>query len=224
MMMFRSARFRDTQQGIAATLNEVAASLPPESVTIRDLLTLIGEQGLLFFCIILTVPFLTPLPIPGVSTVFGALIMLIALGVIANRLPWLPRQLLDRPINTTQLSPILTRGASLFGGIERFIRPRLLALSNAGGLNRLNGVLLFIAGFLLIIPIPFIPLSNMIPGYAILFLATGMLQRDGVFILLGYLLVIITVIYFGALFIAALAAGSSLGSLIGGGVIFLLPR
>ena len=101
---------------------------------------------MLFFCIILTIPFLTPIPLPGVSTIFGALIMLIAIGVVLNRVPWLPRPLMDRRIASQQLAPVLDGGAQLFARFERFIRPRWLVLTHGATTNRLNGVLLFIAG------------------------------------------------------------------------------
>lgn len=203
-------QFQDTHGSLSDTLTQVAGTLPAGSITVRDLLSLIGEQGMLFFCIIMTIPFLTPIPIPGVSTVFGALIMLVGLGVIANRVPWLPGILLRRPIATDQLGKVMLAGADIFKKFEMLIKPRLLALTNAGTINRLNGVLLFLAGFLLIIPIPVVPFSNMIPGYAILFLGAGMLQRDGVFVLIGYLLVVVTIVYFGAIAIGVVAGGQSL--------------
>jgi len=211
--MTTSVEFRDTQGSLSETLSQVAETLPPETVTVRELLALIGEQGMLFFCIIMTIPFLTPIPLPGVSTVFGALIMLIALGVIANRVPWLPGPLLNRTISSPQLAKVMQSGSDLFRRIEVLIRPRLHALTKDATTNRLNGVVLFLAGFLLIIPIPFIPLSNMIPGYAVLFLAAGMLQRDGVFVLLGYLLVLVTIIYFGAIAVGVVVGGQSLAIL-----------
>ncbi|MCC7206347.1 MAG: exopolysaccharide biosynthesis protein [Anaerolineae bacterium] len=214
--------FENTDQGVAGTLRNVANGLPPDHITIRGLLKQIGEQGMLFFCIILTIPFLTPIPLPGVSTVFGLLIMLIALGVILNRVPWLPRQLLERRVSSQQLAPVLNRGAQLFSRFERFIRPRWLALTHGATTNRLNGVILFIAGALLILPLPVIPLSNMLPGYAVLFLAVGMLQRDGLFVVLGYLLTIISAVYLGAWVAAAILAGQGISSLINeSGAIFL---
>ena len=52
------------------------------------------------------------------------------------------------------------------------------------------------------------PLSNTIPGLAILFLALGMLEHDGVFVLLGYLMTAATCAYFGVLICGAYEAGS----------------
>jgi hypothetical protein len=208
-----SVQFQDTDKPLSETLTDIAASLPEGSITVRQLLALVGEQAILLFCIIMTIPFLTPIPLPGISTVFGLLIMLVSVGVIFNRLPWLPSALLNRPVASGQLAAVLNRGADLFRKIERFLRPRMLALTHDSTTNRLNGVMLFVGGFLLILPLPVLPLSNFLPGWAVLFLSAGMLSRDGVFVLLGYLFNIITIIYFAAVAIAILAAGQSISSL-----------
>jgi hypothetical protein len=216
-----SVEFRDTEKGVAATLIDVAEVLPEGSITLRDLLSMIGEQGMLFFCIILTIPFLTPIPLPGVSTVFGLLIMLISLGVILNRVPWLPRQLMNRGISSSQLNPVLRRGSQLFSKIERFIRPRILALTHKATTNRLNGFALLLGGAVLILPLPIIPFSNTLPGWGILLLAAGMLQRDGVFVIIGYLVTIFSALYLGAIIVGAVLAGAELSSVIGGSGVIL---
>jgi hypothetical protein len=183
---------------------------------------MIGEQGLLLFCILLIIPFLLPVSIPGVSTVFGAVIILISFGVILNRVPWLPGRLMDREFETAQLVPTLQKGAQMLTRVDRIIRPRLLALTNGAVANRVNGLALLLGGILLIFPLGLIPFSNTLPALAILFLAVGILQRDGLFILLGYIMLVATIIYFGALALAAIAAGSGIASLMGSGIILPL--
>jgi hypothetical protein len=44
-----------------------------------------------------------------------------------------------------------------------------------------------------------IPLSNTLPGLALLLLAVGILQRDGVCILLGHVMNVVTMVYFAVL-------------------------
>lgn len=211
--MAHSVEFHDLGESLSSTLREVADGLPEGHVSVRHLLSTIGEHSMLLLCIILTIPFLTPIPLPGVSTVFGAVIMLVAIGIVLNRVPWLPKLVLDRPIASHQLSAVMHSGAKLSARIERWVKPRMLKLSGSVHVNRINGLLLLLGGFLLILPIPFIPLSNMIPGYGILFLAIGMLQRDGYLIVLGYVLNIVTMLYFGGIALAVVLAGRSLSVL-----------
>jgi len=211
--MTTTVEFQDTRESLSATLRGVAESLPEGTVSVRYLLSTVGEHSMLLLCIILTIPFLTPIPLPGVSTIFGAIVMLIAVGIILNRLPWLPKQVLDRPISSEQMGKVMHRGSQLSAKIERFVKPRLSVLSGTTTVNRVNGLLLLLGGTMLIMPLPFIPLSNMIPGYGILFLAIGMLQRDGLMILLGYLLNVATLLYFAAIAIGVILAGQSLSVL-----------
>jgi hypothetical protein len=209
-----AVQFRDSQQTLSETLKQTASSLTGEKVTVRQLMELVGEQGLLFFCMVLTIPFLVPVSIPGVSTVFGAVIILISIGITMNRLPWLPNRIMQREFATESLAPTLHRGAEMFKRMDQWVRPRLGFLTEGAAINRINGLALLFGGILLIFPFGFIPFSNTFPGWAILFLAVGMLQRDGLFILIGYILLVVTVIYFGGLLAGALLAGNSLLELI----------
>jgi hypothetical protein len=108
----------------------------------------------------------------------------------------------------------LERGAKLFARLDKLIRPRLLALTHGATVNRLNGFLLVGCALLLMAPFGLIPFSKTLPALAILCLAVGMLQRDGIFVLLGYVTMVATMIYFGSLFAAAVAAGKGLSSLL----------
>ena len=49
----------------------------------------------------------------------------------------------------------------------------------------INGLVIFFCGFVLSLPLP-IPFTNTIPAIAILLLSMGMMEEDGLFILLGY--------------------------------------
>ena len=211
-----SIEFRDTSENLSASLARTIASIQGHTVTLRELLALIGEQGLLFVCALLTIPFLLPVSIPGVSTVFGAAIILISIGITLNRIPWLPARIMDRPIGTEKLVPTLQKGVDMVAKIDRFVRPRLPALTDGAVINRLNGLLLTFGGILLAMPLGLIPFSNTLPAFAILFISIGILQKDGLFVALGYGLLVATVIYFGILAFLALAAGQGLGSVLGG--------
>jgi len=209
-----SIPLHDPQFTLAQTLDTVKDSLHEERISLRELMALVGEQGLLVFCMFLTIPFLLPVSIPGVSTAFGVVIVLIGIGVALNRVPWLPTRLMNRTIERIHLLPALEKGAALFSRLDRFIRPRWLALTHASTLNRLNGFLLIAGAVLLMAPFGLIPFSNTLPALAILFLAAGMLQRDGIFVALGYVMLLATVVYFGVLIGGAIVAGHGLSSLI----------
>src|SRR5690606_38335728 len=161
--------FDDNAETLRETLEKTARAIGGKTVTLREIMALAGEQGLLLLCAVLTIPFLLPVSIPGVSTVFGLAIILISIGITTNRAPWLPRQIMDRPIDAENLVPTLRRGARLVARIETVIRPRLTALTGSAAINRFNGLMLVLGGVLLMFPLGLVPFSNTLPAFAILF-------------------------------------------------------
>lgn len=186
-------------------------SVQSPTISVRELLTLMGEQGLLMLCALMTLPFLFPVSIPGVSTVFGAAILLIGVAITLNTLPWLPAFVADRQLDWLKLKPTLQRGVGVLRKVDGFLKPhRLAVLSNSLVMNRVNGLALIFAALLLMLPLGLIPFSNTLPGIAILLLAVGMSQRDGLLVAAGYGMIVLTLVYFSFLAWAAWAGGRSL--------------
>ncbi|MFC5707036.1 exopolysaccharide biosynthesis protein [Aeromonas eucrenophila] len=208
-----AAQLNDPQNKLSDTLRATAHAIEESHISLRDMLSLVGEQGMLLFCVLLTVPFLLPVSIPGVSTPFGLLILFIGVGITLNRVPWLPTILMERRFAADQLKPTLHKGADLLARIDRFIRPRLLPLTGSTLINRCNGLLIMLAALLLMLPLGAIPFTNAMPAWAILLLAIGMLQRDGLFVAGGYALVSATLVWFSVLGIGLLMAGQNVSTL-----------
>lgn len=208
-------QLQDTQKTFAATLEDAAAALEgQDKVTVRYLIQTMGEQGLLILLMILMLPFLLPIAVPGISTIFSVVVILVGIFVTTNWL-WLPERVMDRTIDAKSMQSSMRSGAKTFSRIDNFIRPRMLWMTS-GTMNRINGLMLILGGILLIFPLPIIPFSNTLPGWGVLLLSAGIIQRDGRVVLLGYALNIASIIYFGGLFLAAIAAGQGISSLIGG--------
>lgn len=207
-----------TDRPVSVILTEVAGALPPESVSLRELLERIGEQGLLVACILISAPFLFPIPLPLASTVLGIPILLIGIGVALNRLPYLPAWLVDRRLPSPKLADALGRAAKLFAWAERFTCARLQIFSSGVVISAVNGFLLSVAALVLMLPAPpLIPFTNAIPAAAIMTLAFGMLQRDGILILAGYLFLAIGLVYWGVIVVGIVMASDGLLKFFNGG-------
>lgn len=204
------ARFRDPTGGLSDTLRGMIAAVGGETVSLRELLDRMGEHGLLMICAVLCLPFLLPVSVPGLSTVFGAAIVLMGAAVTLNRLPWLPARVLDRRIDSGKLVPALERGASLAARLDSYVKPRLPGMVAGAAMARLNGLAIVAGGVLLLWPLGLVPFSNTLPGVAVLLVALGMTQRDGAMVLAGYGFLLATAVYFTAIVLAALAAGGAL--------------
>jgi hypothetical protein len=201
--------FKDTTRKTSELLEDVIQSIRGEHITLRDLLATMGENGLLLLCGFLSLPFLFPVSIPGVSTVFGAGIVLISAAVTLNRLPWMPATVADRRLDSGKLVPVLERGVRFLKKMDRFFKPRLPAIAAGAVMNRINGIALMGAGILLMLPLSLIPFSNTLPAVAILLLSAGISQRDGLIVAAGYVMIALTIVYFAALAFLAYSAGQS---------------
>lgn len=212
----RTVDFHDTTLTLSQSMRAMAESIHAhgERTSVRDLLAVAGEHGLLLAIMLLTVPFLLPVSIPGSSTILGTVGILLSVAVILNRLPWMPERFLDLSVESARLAPAIEKGADIVHRVDRVTHPRLERLTDGAVMNRMNGFGLVLANVLLLFPLGFVPFSNLLPGWAVLTLAAGMSQRDGVLILAGYGLILASIVYFTVLAVAALATGQGLMDLL----------
>jgi hypothetical protein len=204
--------FRNPEKRLSVALAEAAAAVQGHAVTLRELLGYIGEQGLLVFCAVLAAPFLFPVSLPFMSTALGLPMLLIGFAVTVNRVPWLPERLLDHALPSATVQQVLKRVTRWAERVEHLIRPRLLALTGSPQINVLNGGLLLLSVLLLMAPLPLLPFANTLPGIAIMLLALGMAERDGVVLLCGYLLALLSTAYIGLLMALVVYAGMNAGA------------
>lgn len=185
---------------VSQRLRALVRSMPRTGITLSELIRSVGNDGLLILVALLTLVFLIPISIPGVSTVFGAAILLISVSRLIGRELWIPSKLEHRVIGTRKLRPLLRKALSWLKKLERVSKPnRIQWLVATGAVAFFNNAALILGAVLLMMPFGLIPFSNTFPAVAILFLAIGLLQRDGVCILLGHISNVVTIIYFGVL-------------------------
>ena len=200
-------------ESIWEKLREIIDVLPPDGVRMEEIRDLFGRDGLMLLTAFLTIPFMIPVSIPGVSTVFGAAILLIGVSRVFGRQLWMPRRVAGRVLPSARLRTGLLQGLSLVRKIEKLTRAhRLSWLTTGVVMPRLNDLSLILGAVLLMAPLGFVPFSNTLPGLALLFLSIGFLQRDGVFILLGHVANVATMIYFVILYFGGKSLAEKLWS------------
>ncbi|WP_233348380.1 exopolysaccharide biosynthesis protein [Luteimonas sp. MC1572] len=181
-------------------LSAVIARLPAGEMTLGSLLEVLGDEGLLVIAILLTLVFLIPVSIPGVSTVFGAAILLVGISRLSGRPLWIPARLRTRALPADRLRPALTAGMAWVRRLERVSRPhRMRGVVDGRAAEAFNNLAFIFAALLLMAPFGFVPFSNTLPALALLLYAVGFIQRDGGAVLLGHLATIGTVAYFSVL-------------------------
>lgn len=156
----------------------------PARVTVGELVDKAAEGGFGFLVAILT---LIAIPFFGLSTPFGLAIALIGAQMMVGRpQPWLPKRTRRREIKMEMLDRVTTILAKRTRWIakstrrrhEWLIRPRLIGF----------GIFLLALGLALPLPIPGSNLVFLIPMFVY---AVGVLERDGLWIVVGHVALLI---------------------------------
>jgi len=158
-------------------------SATEDSISIGTILHMFGVRGFAFLLLILSLLNIVIFMIPFSSIVFGLPMIILAaqmvLGVHAPIFPAFMRRTIVRRV-------ILNAGLerAIFGvtKIERYIRPRAIFLTHPA-LIRVHGLLAIMLAVMVALPIP---LFNVPPAVGLAVLALGLLERDGLFVILAY--------------------------------------
>lgn len=189
-----------SERTLGEQIKVVIDQLPADTVSLGEILDLVGREGMLLLVAFLTLVFMVPVSIPGVSTIFGAAILLIGISRMFGRTLWLPKRFKERALPADKLRAALQKGLVWIPRLEKISKPhRMSAIASGPVVNRINDTALILGALLLMAPFGFIPFSNTVPGIALLFLAVGLIQRDGAAVLLGHLANLASIVYFGVL-------------------------
>jgi len=151
-------------------------------VTFREILLRLRHRAFGFTLLIFALPCCLPMP-PGIPTVCGIAIVIIALNLIgARQRLWLPNAIADKSVARADLKRMVDRVVPYLAKLEKICRPRFAIVTETAG-KILIGIVIFALGVIMILPIPF--LGNMPPGFAASLIAIGMTERDGLIVLLG---------------------------------------
>jgi hypothetical protein len=163
-------------------------------VTLRAVLYTLRNRAYMLIVILLALPFVQPIPLPGLSTPFGLAIVLISLRLSLGQRPWLPKRIQRLKIPPGFFPKMIKAAAKVIRFLEKFLSPRWLVLTESGVLRQLHAVVMLAAAAILLLPLP-IPFSNNLPAWAILLVACGLLERDGWFICAGYAMLTLSILY-----------------------------
>jgi len=180
---------------LSEELADLRARLGAKPMTLREVIHSLRGRAYTLLVILLALPFITPIPLPGLSTPFGLAIAFIALRLALGQRPWLPMKLQRKQLPAGFFDRVFAVAGKVIALLETFLRPRLALISAPGAMLQLHALFILISALVLLLPLP-IPFSNSFPAWTILLLGAGMLERDGLFILLGYLVFVLGVFYF----------------------------
>jgi len=182
---------RDPPDPLATSdvLLRLVREFPGERLTMRDIVDGLEDRVFGLLMLFLALPNCPPMPgIPFVSTVTGTPLAFFA-GQLAlgHHTPWLPQRLLRQSIDRAALLRALEWIAPAVRRVERLLRHRLPGLATGRG-ERAAAAVAFLLAVILALPIPG---GNLLPAWAIVFFALGILERDGVCVVIGGVLTVV---------------------------------
>lgn len=164
-------------------------------LSIRDILEVLSGGGKAVLLIVLSLPFCQPIQIPAFSVPFGIAIAFCGIRMAFGKRIWLPKRILEKRIHKRTLIKITDKTLRILKKIKPWVHSRLSGLRDYPGHQLLNGLIIALSGILLALPLP-IPLSNLTAAWSIFLIALGIIEEDGVCVLIGYAAFLLTAAFF----------------------------
>lgn len=185
---------------LSEQLLQIVNSDDGADITLNQLLARTTDRGPYGLIILLCLPFMTPVSLPGVSNVFGVVIILLAWRIMQGKPARLPRRIGERSIEGKILAKVIRASIRVLRFIEGLTKPRGSAWVRSVSARRFNAGVLIFGGLLLAAPIPpIIPLSNLTPAVGIILIAASMMEEDGLVVWFGYGATFAATAYIGTL-------------------------
>lgn len=179
----------------------LGSQLSGDRVSIGDLVDCLAGRGVGILLLMFSLPLCIP-NVPGISTLFGLLLLAPAMQLITRRDGlWVPNFIRRSSVDGHALRAAFRAGARLLRRVEVLARPRLVVLTRGPALS-LAGLQTLILALVLLLPMPG---ANIIPGIAVALTGMAILQHDGLFMLLSAAVATVALVwvYLGGKYIVA---------------------
>ena len=191
----RELRSRPKPKKLSEEIAGLAARFSDGPLTLGEVVEILQGRAWSLVLILLVLPFITPVPMPLLSVPFGVAIALISLRLALGQRPWLPARLLAKPLPPGFFSSVLKFAGKVLRVMEKLLRPRFVWFTESVVLVRIHTLLMLVSALVLLLPLP-VPFTNAFPAWVILLVSGGLLERDGLAILAGYIVALAGLTFF----------------------------
>ena len=191
------------------TLQRFAERAATQPLTMGEVADGLGGSSFSLLCIILSLPFLTPISLGPLATVGGLTLAAIAWQLVRGDLaPSLPQR-----VRAIEMSPRIWQGlletcAKIVRFCGRFSRPRYRRWVDGTAGARLRGFLIIAAALLMAVPLFGLPFNNALPALAIIVVCLAELEDDGLLLWAGVALTGLSAIYILGVLVAVMFFGT----------------
>lgn len=191
------------------TLRRFSDRAATEPLRLGEVADGLGGSSFSLLCIILSLPFLTPISLGPLATVGGLTLAAIAWQMVrGDTAPSLPQR-----VRTIEMSPkvwhaLLATCAKIVGFCSRFSRPRYKRWVEGPAGARLRGLLIIAAGLLMAVPLFGLPFNNALPALAIIVVCLAELEDDGLMLWAGAAIAAVSAVYILGVLVAVMFFGT----------------
>ncbi len=182
---------------LAEELRALGRHFEGRPAALGEVFDTLGARASALLVVLCALPFSSPVSIPGLSTPFGLVILLLASRYFMGLPPWLPERLRRVHLPCDFFAKVIAASSRLVGWLERRLCTRWAFLTDASWKLRLHTGVVIMAALLLMLPLPPLPpFTNTLPALVAVVLTFSVMKRDGLGMLAGHGLFLFTVGYF----------------------------
>lgn len=192
---------RSHPQQLSQLLRNLSLTAGPK-ITLRDLAVAMEDRSFGAFLVVFALPNLIPLP-PGSTFILGLPLIFVAWQMLASRHAriWLPKRMGDYAFENATFFVFVNRISPWLQRAETLIKPRGWFLGGRLA-ERVIGLLALILAIVIFLPIPF---GNWLPAFALAVIGFAHMERDGLGLVAGALIGVVSLIVAGTIIAAAAA-------------------
>ncbi len=165
-------------------LKEVQGLVEDRQVTLGEIADKLKSKGLIFLSLISVLPFLQPIPLPGISTLLGFVIALQGIGLIFFNKPILTKRMRSQSLSPEMVDKFIGVSQKIYPWLSWMITGTGKALTHSRLARILCGINLFGLAVFLSLPLPIIG-SNFLPAIGIFCTSLGLLEEDFILVIAG---------------------------------------
>jgi hypothetical protein len=175
-------------------LRDFSNAITRERVSVGEIVAALGDRGLGVLIAIFAIPNMLPAMVPFGNVVIGIFPLMFAVHLAfgADRL-MLPASIARRSVSSKSLKTLIPRVADVLSWFERLLKPRFPAVTGPH-LERILGVLCVVLALITMVPIPF---AHNLPALALVLIGLGLIERDGLAMLIGAMIGVIGTLIYG---------------------------
>lgn len=166
-----------------------------QDLDLETIFKTLSGRGYAALLIMFSFPFCLPVTIPGFSTPFGLANAYIGLRLAFGHYSWLPKWIMQKKISYNALKKAASIAIGTTNKLRYFFFSRITWLVQNPKLRILHGLVITTLSLLLALPLP-IPFSNTLSAIPLVFFGIALLEDDGLFLILAYILAIFCFAFF----------------------------